>query len=74
MLWEVSAMVTVRVGDRIEVESEKVGSATRIGVVTRIEGRLLHVQWDTGRESMFVPSAGAVRVVRPAVDEEDGQS
>jgi hypothetical protein len=66
-------MVTVRVGDRIEVESEKVGSATRLGVVTRIEGSLLHVRWDTGRESMLIPSAGAVRVVGTAVDEERGQ-
>jgi Domain of unknown function (DUF1918) len=53
----------VQIGDRIEVESEKVGSATRCGVVTAIEGRLLTVRWDNGRESMFIPSAGSMRVL-----------
>jgi hypothetical protein len=52
----------VQVGDRIEVESEKVGSATRCGVVTAIEGRLLTVRWDSGKESVFIPSAGSMRV------------
>jgi hypothetical protein len=60
---EVSAMATVRVGDRIEVESEKVGSRTRAGVVTQVEGHLLWVRWDAGGESIFIPSAGVVRVV-----------
>ena len=62
-------MANVRIGDRIEVESEKVGSPTRAGVVTRVEGQLLWVQWDAGGESMFVPSAGVVRVVERAVEE-----
>lgn len=53
----------IKPGDRIEVESEKVGSATRCGEVLGLEGRLLRVRWDDGRESMYVPSAGAVRVV-----------
>ena len=52
----------VKVGDHVEVESEKVGSATRSGVVTAVEGRLLTVRWDTGGESMFIPSAGSLRV------------
>jgi hypothetical protein len=58
----------VQVGDRIQVESEKVGSATRIGVVTAIEGRLLTVRWDGGRVSVFVPSAGSMRVLEAAAD------
>jgi Domain of unknown function (DUF1918) len=53
----------IKVGDRIEVESEKVGSATRCGEVVALEGRMLRVRWDDGRESMYIPSAGAVRVV-----------
>jgi hypothetical protein len=53
----------VQIGDRIEVESEKVGSATRCGVVTAIEGSLLTVRWDSGKESMFIPSAGSMRVL-----------
>jgi hypothetical protein len=52
----------VKVGDRVLVESEKVGSVTRSGVVTAIDGRLITVRWDAGSESVFVPSAGSLRV------------
>jgi Domain of unknown function (DUF1918) len=52
----------VEVGDRVLVESEKVGSVTRTGVVTAVEDRLITVRWDSGSESVFVPSAGSLRV------------
>jgi hypothetical protein len=52
----------VEVGDRVLVESEKVGSVTRSGVVTAIAGRLITVHWDSGSESVFVPSAGSLQV------------
>jgi len=52
----------VNVGDRVLVESEKVGSATRSGVVTAVDGRMITVRWDSGSESVFVPSAGSLRV------------
>jgi hypothetical protein len=52
----------VDVGDRVLIESEKVGSATRSGVVTAVDGRMITVRWDTGGESVFVPSAGSLRV------------
>jgi hypothetical protein len=52
----------VNVGDRVLVESEKVGSATRSGVVTAVDGKMITVRWDTGGESVFVPSAGSLRV------------
>lgn len=52
----------VEVGDRVSVESEKVGSATRSGVVTAVDGRLITVRWDSGAESVFVPSAGSLQV------------
>ncbi|MES4792163.1 MAG: DUF1918 domain-containing protein [Chloroflexota bacterium] len=52
-----------QVGDRIEVESERVGQPPHTGVVTAVTGRLLHVRWSDGRETTFVPSAGSVRVV-----------
>jgi hypothetical protein len=55
-----SAMVEV--GDRVLVESEKVGSVTRSGVVTAVDGRLITVRWDSGSESVFVPSAGSLQV------------
>jgi hypothetical protein len=52
----------VEVGDRVLVESEKVGSATRSGVVTDVDGRLITVRWDSGSSSTFVPSAGCLQV------------
>jgi hypothetical protein len=52
----------VEVGDRILVESEKVGTVTRSGVVTAVEDRLITVRWDSGSQSVFVPSAGSLRV------------
>jgi hypothetical protein len=52
----------VEVGDRVLVESEKVGSVTRTGVVTAVEDRLITVRWDSGSESVFVPGAGSLRV------------
>ena len=52
----------VEVGDRVLVESEKVGAGTRSGVVTDVDGRLITVGWDSGSTSMFVPSAGCLQV------------
>jgi hypothetical protein len=64
-------MVDVRVGDHIEVESEKVGSPCRAGVVTRVEGRMLQVRWDGGGQSTLFPSAGVIRVVEHPAGERD---
>jgi hypothetical protein len=52
----------VEVGDRVLVESEKVGAVTRSGVVTAVEDRLITVRWDSGSESVFVPSAESLQV------------
>ena len=52
----------VEVGDRVLVESEKVGSVTRSGVVTAVDGRLITVRWDAGSQSVFVPSAGSLQI------------
>ena len=52
----------VEVGDRVLVESKKVGSVTRSGVVMAVDGRLITVRWESGAESVFVPSAGSLRV------------
>ncbi len=52
----------VEVGDRVVVESEKVGTLTRSGVVTAVDGRLITVRWDSGSQSVFIPSAGSLRV------------
>jgi Domain of unknown function (DUF1918) len=52
----------VEVGDRVLVVSEKVGSVTRSGVVTAVDGRPITVRWDAGSQSVFVPSAGSLQV------------
>jgi hypothetical protein len=52
----------VEVGDRMLVESEKVGMVTRSGVVMAVDGRLITVRWDSGSQSVFIPSAGSLRV------------
>jgi Domain of unknown function (DUF1918) len=64
----------VEVGDRVLVESEKVGTATRGGVVTAVDGPLITVKWDSGSSSMFVPSAGCLQVTghEPQAEAIDG--
>jgi hypothetical protein len=52
-----------QVGDRIVLESEKVGQPSQTGVVTGTHGQLLHVRWDSGKESSFIPSAGSLQVI-----------
>jgi hypothetical protein len=56
----------VNVGDRIVVESEKVGAPARRGEVTGVSGRMLTVRGEDGEQSTFVPSAGSLRVEQPA--------
>ncbi len=56
-----------KVGDRIVVESEKVGQAAREGEVMEVieapYGTRYRVRWDDGHESTFRPSAGSARFV-----------
>jgi Domain of unknown function (DUF1918) len=54
------------VGDRIVVESEKVGMPDRCGTVAAVDGQMLRVKWDDGSESSFIPAAGSLRVVPDA--------
>lgn len=51
------------VGDRVVVESEKVGRESRVGMVVGVEGQMIRVRWEGGTESVFVPSVGSLRVV-----------
>jgi len=51
------------IGDRVRVQSTKVGQPTRDGVVVGVVGRLLRVKWSTGEESTVAPGPGAVAVV-----------
>jgi hypothetical protein len=56
-----------RVGDRIVVESEKVGQAAREGVILEVieasYGIRYRVRWDDGHESTIRPSAGSARII-----------
>ncbi len=56
----------VKIKDRIVVESENVGTPPRSGVVTAIQGSLVHVKWDDGTESSFVPAAGSLTIIPKA--------
>ena len=52
----------VKVGDRIEIESERVGQPPRQGLVIGLSGHLLTIRWEDGRESSFMPTAGSLRL------------
>jgi Domain of unknown function (DUF1918) len=54
------------VGDRVRVESRKLGGVVREGVVTHVAGSFLHVQWSTGEESTFMPGPGSLTVLGKA--------
>jgi hypothetical protein len=53
----------VQVGDQVVLESERVGQPSQTGVITDTRGQLVHVRWDDGKESSYIPSAGALRVI-----------
>ena len=53
----------VDVGARVIVESEKVGAPPKSGVVLGVNGPMVQVRWDDGRETSFIPAAGSMRVV-----------
>jgi hypothetical protein len=61
--------VQVKVGDRISVESEKVGRPVRHGVVLEVieadYGTHYRVAWDDGHETVFKPTAGSVTLESP---------
>ncbi|HLB62035.1 MAG TPA: DUF1918 domain-containing protein [Actinomycetota bacterium] len=56
-----------KVGDRIVVESETVGTPTREGeIVEVIEGTVsvrYRVRWQDGHETIFTPSVGSARIL-----------
>lgn len=63
--------MTAQVGDRIVVDSEKVGQAAREGAILEVieasYGIRYRVRWDDGHESTIRPSAGSARIIdRPA--------
>lgn len=61
--------MNAKVGDRIVVESETVGTPTRRGEVLEViesEAVRYRVRWDDGHETVFSPSGGSAQVVPPA--------
>jgi hypothetical protein len=54
-------------GDRIILESERVGQPAREGevldVIEKPSGTNLRVRWDDGHESEFRPAAGSATIV-----------
>ncbi len=57
-----------KVGDRIVIESEKVGKAAREGEILEViespeTGLRLRVRWEDGHETTFWPHAGSARIV-----------
>jgi hypothetical protein len=55
-------------GDRIVVESEKVGTPAREGIILEvIEGKSTmryRVRWDDGHETTFLPYSGSAHVIK----------
>lgn len=62
--------MTGKVGDRIVLESERVGQHDREGEILEIieasYGTRYRVRWDDGRESTVRPSAGSARIISAA--------
>jgi hypothetical protein len=59
--------MTANVGDRIVVESQKVGTAAREGEILEVietsVGINYRVRWADGHETDFRPAAGSARII-----------
>ena len=56
--------MSVQVGDRIRIESERAGQSGRAGLVEEVlseQPLRLRVRWEDGRTSIFAPAAGVAR-------------
>ena len=60
----------MKVGDRVEVESESTERPPRAGVikeeVREAPSPRYLISWDDGHESIYTPAAGALRPAEPA--------
>jgi Domain of unknown function (DUF1918) len=60
----------LRVGNRVEVESESTERRPRMGVVKEVvraaPSPRYRIRWDDGHESVYTPAAGALRRVGPS--------
>ena len=59
--------MSAKAGDRIEIESETVGTPAREGkIVEVIQGAVsvrYRVRWGDGHESVMTPSGGTARII-----------
>ena len=57
--------MTVHVGDKIKIESERAGQSGRAGLIEEVlseQPQPLRVRWEDGRTSILAPAAGVARV------------
>jgi hypothetical protein len=63
-------MAVGKVGDRVIVESERIGRPAREGEILEVlgagEGVHYRARWEDGHESTFFPSAGSVTIIHKA--------
>lgn len=63
-------MVVGNIGDRLIMESERIGQSPREGEILEVlgagEGVHYRVRWEDGHESTFFPSAGSVTIIHKA--------
>jgi hypothetical protein len=61
-------MTEAKSGDRLLVESERVGRAVRAGeileVLTSAAGIHYRIRWDDGHETTFFPSGACVTIIK----------
>jgi hypothetical protein len=64
---EVRAMIEGKAGDRLVVESERIGRPGREGVILEVlkglGGAHYRVRWSDGHESTYYPGASGYRIV-----------
>jgi hypothetical protein len=67
---EGSTMTEGKAGDRLLVDSERVGRAGRGGeileVLTTAAGVHYRVRWDDGHQTTFFPSGASVKIIEAA--------
>ena len=60
---DMEGTMEAQVGDRITIESNRVGGVRRSGevveVIARTGGNHYRIRWDDGHETVFFPSGGA---------------
>lgn len=58
--------MSVQVGDRIVVESERASQSSRAGVIEEVlheDPSRVRVRWDDGHTSILAPSAGVASII-----------